>query len=229
MRIEQFKWLLFDADETLFRFDAFAGLQRMFTSYNVQFTEADFQQYQLLNKPLWAKYQDGEVDAVTLQHQRFTVWADKLACTTQELNEGFLSAMADICQPLPGAVELLDAVSPYVSMGIITNGFTQLQQTRLNKTGLNKYFKHVVVSEEVGVAKPNIAIFEYARELLGNASPQEIMMIGDNLVSDIQGGINAGMKTCWLNHQNAVNGNINPTFQVNHLAQLQQWLFSPRK
>ncbi|MDK7347883.1 HAD-IA family hydrolase, partial [Bifidobacterium dentium] len=72
-----------------------------------------------------------------------------------ELNDAFMNAMAEICAPLPGAVSLLNALQGKVRMGIITNGFSALQQVRLERTGLRDYFDLLVISEEVGVAKPN--------------------------------------------------------------------------
>jgi hypothetical protein len=71
-------WIFFDADETLFTFDSFGGLQRMFLDYSVTFTAEDFQDYQAVNKPLWVDYQNGAITALQLQHQRFDVWAERL-------------------------------------------------------------------------------------------------------------------------------------------------------
>ncbi|WP_394129262.1 pyrimidine 5'-nucleotidase [Shewanella maritima] len=227
MRVNQFQWVLFDADETLFHFDAYAGLRLMFSKYNVQFSQDDFEQYQKVNKPLWHEYQNGTIDANTLQTTRFNAWAKKLNCSTEELNSGFLTAMADICQPLPGAREMVDAISDKVNLGIITNGFTQLQSIRLERTGFMNDFEHVVISEQVGVAKPDKAIFEHSLALMGKPDPKKVLMVGDNIDSDILGGNNAGMHTCWLNHdQQPVPDEIKPTHHVASLSELTQWLLS---
>ena len=155
-------WIFFDADETLFTFDSFGGLQRMFLDYSVTFTAEDFQDYQAVNKPLWVDYQNGAITALQLQHQRFDVWAERLKVSPGTLNDAFLNAMADICAPLPGAVSLLNALKGKVKLGIITNGFTALQQIRLERTGLRDHFDALVISEEVGVPKPDPRIFDYA-------------------------------------------------------------------
>ena len=144
-------WILFDADETLFTFDAFGGLQRMFLDYSVTFTAEDFQDYQAINKPLWVDYQNGAISALQLQHQRFEGWSERLSVPAGDLNAAFLNAMAEICVPLPGAVSLLNALKDKVKIGIITNGFTALQQIRLERTGLRDYFDLLVISEQVGV------------------------------------------------------------------------------
>lgn len=223
--LKDWDWILFDADDTLFHFDAFAGLQRLFQQYDVQFSRADYDDYQAINKPLWVDYQNGAISALQLQHQRFESWAAKLDVTAQDLNSGFLSAMAEICTPLPGAVELLNALKGKVKMGIITNGFTALQQARLERTGFLGVFDLLVISEQVGCAKPHPAIFEYALTRMGNPARERVLMVGDNPDSDILGGINAGLATCWLNADGrAQPEGINPTWQVTSLKALQDKL-----
>ena len=195
----QYEWILFDADETLFHFDAYAGLQRMFANFDVDFSREDFAQYQHINKPLWVEYQDGKISARHLQETRFTGWAKTLSVTPRHLNDAFLQSMADICRLLPGAQALLDSLLGKVKLGIITNGFTALQTIRLERTGLIDHFDLLVISEEVGVAKPDAAIFEHAFDRMQRPEKHKIMMVGDNPHSDILGGINAGIHTCWYN------------------------------
>ncbi|AIN16889.1 noncanonical pyrimidine nucleotidase, YjjG family [Yersinia rochesterensis] len=223
----KYQWILFDADETLFHFDAYQGLKLMFSRFNVDFSAQDFDHYQLVNKPLWVDYQDGKISAAELQSTRFEMWAEKLGVTANRLNSDFLIAMADICALLPGARELVDALSGKVNMGIITNGFTELQTIRLERTGLKDVFSPLIISEQVGAAKPDVAIFEHAFNLMNNPAKEDILMVGDNLHSDIQGGINAGIDTCWLNIHGAVaDENIAPRYQVSSLAELQKLLLA---
>ncbi|WP_455812401.1 pyrimidine 5'-nucleotidase [Pseudomonas graminis] len=223
--LKDWDWILFDADDTLFHFDAFAGLQRLFQQYDVQFSRADYDDYQAINKPLWVDYQNGAISALQLQHQRFESWAAKLDVTPQDLNSGFLNAMAEICTPLAGAVDLLNALKGRVKMGIITNGFTALQQARLERTGFLGVFDLLVISEQVGYAKPHPAIFDYALNQMGNPPRERVLMVGDNPDSDILGGINAGFATCWLDVDGrAQPEGINPTWQVTSLKELQDKL-----
>lgn len=218
-------WILFDADETLFTFDAFGGLQRMFLDYSVTFTAEDFQDYQAINKPLWVDYQNGAISALQLQHQRFEGWSERLSVPAGDLNAAFLNAMAEICVPLPGAVSLLNALKDKVKIGIITNGFTALQQIRLERTGLRDYFDLLVISEQVGVAKPDRKIFDYTFEQMGQPPRDRVLMVGDTAESDILGGINAGIATCWLNaHGRSLPEGIMPTWEVTTLSELEQLL-----
>ena len=221
----KYQWILFDADETLFHFDAFRGLQLMFSRHNITFTNTDFEQYEAINKPLWVDYQNGIISASELQNIRFETWATALSLSTEQLNHDFLMAMADICTPLAGAKSLLEALSQHAKLGIITNGFTALQEIRLQRTGFTNFFDVLIISEQVGVAKPDTQIFDYACQKMNMTQRQQILMVGDNPHSDILGGINAGMDTCWLNiEQKPQPIGITPTYTVSSLAELQTLL-----
>ena len=219
--MNQYDWILFDADETLFHFDAFAGLQRMFAGFGVTFTQDDFAHYQTINQPLWVDYQNGIINAQQLQINRFATWAARLEVLPQDLNHAFMNAMADICAPMDGVVEAIDALHGHVKLGIITNGFTQLQQIRLERTGLQQHFDALVISEQVGVAKPDRAIFDYALQLMDNPPRERVLMVGDTPESDILGGINAGFDTCWLDHgHKTLPTHIAPTYQISSMQNL---------
>lgn len=120
------------------------------------------------------------------------------------------------------AVSLLNAIRGKAKIGIITNGFTSLQQIRLERTGLRDYFDLLVISEEVGVAKPDPKIFDYALAQAGNPDRDRVLMVGDTAASDILGGINAGLSTCWLNaHHREQPEGIEPTWTVSSLHELE--------
>ncbi|MDD1782994.1 pyrimidine 5'-nucleotidase [Enterovibrio sp. ZSDZ35] len=221
----QYDWILFDADETLFSFDAYAGLKAMFSSLSVDFTPEDFAEYQLVNKPLWIQYQDGEITAKQLQEDRFNVWSERLSISPAELNRLFLDAMADVCQPLEGVKDIVPELAQKAKLGIITNGFVQLQQVRLERTGMADFFDLVVISEEVGVAKPDAAIFEHTLSLAGHPEKSRVLMVGDNAASDVLGGNNAGIDTCWLNvDAKPLPDGVVPTFTVTSWAEMRKAL-----
>ena len=221
----KYSYVLFDADETLFRFDILAGMTRMFKAYDIQFTKDDYVHYQKTNKQLWVDYQNGTISADYLQVTRFNEWSEKLNVPAKELNDAFLDSMAQICEPLPGAVELLNKLKPHAKLGIITNGFARLQTVRLEHTGLKNMFEWLVISELVGIAKPNKAIFEHTFELMGNPDKSQILMVGDTASSDVLGGNNVGIDTCWLQHPGEqVPEGITPTYTITTLDQLQSIL-----
>lgn len=224
--MKNYDWILFDADNTLFHFDAFRGLQLMFSQFGVNFTEQDYHDYESINQPLWVKYQNGEITAHQLQHQRFCSWADKLQVQSLDLNHAFLTAMTDISKPLDGAISLIHSLKGKVKLGIITNGFSELlQYTRLERTGFKEHIDLLVMSEKVGVAKPHRDIFEHALTAMGNPDRKQVLMVGDNPESDILGGINVGVHTCWLNAENKpMPKGIVPHYQVFSLADLEKLL-----
>ena len=225
-----YDWVLFDADETLFEFDSFRGLRLMFSDFGVDFTRDDYERYQAVNKPLWTAYQDGSVTAAEVKTRRFESWAERLGRRPQELNSAFLAAMAEICAPLEGAESLLRSLRGAVRVGVITNGFTDLQELRLSRTGLRGYVDVLVVSEEVGAAKPDRRIFDRAHALMGAPRRERVLMVGDNPHADVRGGLDAGYHACWLNRagQNSPAG-IVPTFEVNSLAELERRLHAARE
>jgi 5'-nucleotidase len=235
---KNYKWILFDADETLFNFDSLTGLKHMFKKFGVDFTEDDFAVYQKLNKQLWTELQNGLINQKELQARRFHLWAEKLTSdrllkdptaapvTTEELNNAYLDSMAITSSPLDGAVNLLNALRGKVKLGIITNGFARLQEARLNHLGLRDYFDLLVISEVVGCAKPHKEIFDYTfSQIGGEVSQADVLMVGDTLESDILGGMNAGIDTFWLNaQQKTAPDHISPTYQASSLKEIENFL-----
>lgn len=216
-----YQWVIFDADETLFHFDAAKGMSLMFERMGVPFSEQDYRDYQAQNQPLWTALQNGDITPEQLKHQRFAAWAERLNTSTQALNSAFFVAMADICQFLPGAQTLLERLHGRVNMAIITNGFTELQSMRLEKLNISRYFEPIIISEQVGVAKPDKAIFDAAWQQMGQPDKREVLMVGDNIQADIYGGQQAGFDTCWLNRDSKEKPeHITPTFEIDHLDSL---------
>lgn len=215
------EWVLFDADETLFSFDAHAGLRHVYAQYGIEFSDQDYAHYQQTNLPLWQAYQDGKIDAQTLQVNRFQSWGDKLNVSPHQLNQAFLDAMAEVCIPLPYVADLLHTLAPHLRLGIITNGFTQLQQPRLARHNMQQHFDLLVVSDQVGAAKPSPKIFKYALDKMGGVPPERVLMVGDNPIADVQGGQQAGMQTCWYNpYQKVLPEGITPNLEVTCYSQL---------
>lgn len=229
MTLNQYDWLLFDADETLFSFDAFAGLQHLFKRYGVAFDQQHYQAYQQLNQPLWEAYQAGTIDAKQLQRRRFAPWAAELGVSADELNSGFMAAMAELCQPLDGARQLLEKARSTAKVGIVTNGFTELQEARLKQTGLRELVDLVVISEQVGVAKPHPDIFGHALEKMQQKDRQRVLMTGDNPHSDVLGAQRSGLHACWLNaHGKAYPLAERPHYEVRSLPELEAILLSSK-
>lgn len=217
----KYEYILFDADETLFSFDNFKGIKRLMAGYGYEFSSSDYAEYQTKNKALWAQYQNHIIDAEHLQLERFSKLAALANISAKQLNNEFLDVMVDICEPLPGAINLLNYLKGRASLSIITNGLIRMQHKRIAHTGLDGFFDCLVISEEFGKPKPHISIFEHTFALLENPDKSKILMVGDTLSSDILGGQNAGIDTCWLQHEGINNDtDILPTYTIKHLDEL---------
>ena len=217
----RYNWVLFDADETLFSFNSYLGLTAMLKRYGIDFTPEDYDAFQAVNKLLWVAYQNNEITAEDIQMRRFAKLAEQTGVHQIQLNQELMAEMAKVSKPLDGVMEMLETLYPEVKMGIITNGFTELQQQRLQNTQTEKFFEIVVVSEQIGVAKPDRKVFDYAFSQMDKLDKTKILMVGDTLASDILGGYNSGIDTCWFNHANLVNDTkIQPTYEIKDIREL---------
>lgn len=217
----RYNWVLFDADETLFSFNSYLGLTAMLKRYGIHFTHEDYDAFQAVNKLLWVAYQNNEITAEDIQMRRFAKLSKQTGVHQIQLNQELMAEMAKVSKPLDGVMEMLEALYPEVKMGIITNGFTELQQQRLQNTQTEKFFDIVVVSEQIGVAKPDRKVFDYAFSLMDDLDKTKILMVGDTLASDILGGYNSGIDTCWFNHTNMANDTkIQPTYEIKNMHEL---------
>ncbi len=225
-----YEWIIFDADETLFHWDDFCGLQHTFEQYGVEFTQEDYLEYKKINEPLWVQHQNGNLSHEQIHTIRFQSWGDKLGIPPLEINERFIKSMGESIRLLDGASDLIHALKEKVKLAIISNGFFELQKKRLHKTGLSPHFEHLVVSETLGIAKPDPRIFDHALELMGNPDRDQVLMVGDNLHSDILGAHNAGVHSCWLNvHQKTAPKEIRPHYEVSSLVELEEILLNSHR
>ena len=202
----RYNWVLFDADETLFSFNSYLGLTAMLKRYGIDFTREDYDAFQAVNKLLWVAYQNNEITAEDIQMRRFAKLSKQTGVNQIQLNQELMAEMAKVSKPLDGVMEMLEALYPEVKMGIITN---------------ERFFEMVVVSEQIGVAKPDRKVFDYAFSLMDDLDKTKILMVGDTLASDILGGYNSGIDTCWFNHANLVNDTkIQPTYEIKDIREL---------
>lgn len=218
-----YDWVVFDADETLFSFDAEAGLKMLFDRHQLRFDDDVLAEFKEVNAPLWQGFQKGDLLAKDIKQKRFIPWESGFGKPSEAINLEFMQCMAEISETIDGTHRLLETLHGNTRMGIITNGFVELQQERLKKTQTDKYFDFLVVSEEVGLAKPDPQIFHHTQKLhIDESLPKErILMVGDNPHSDILGGINAGWHTCWFKrHDNTVSNDIAANHTITHLDEL---------
>lgn len=220
---------MFDADGTLFDFDQAAAhaLKATFFQYELPYEPQYIERYLEINRSLWALFEKGQIEAAELKSLRFARLLESLnrKADPSQMNEDYLGHLADGSMLLKGAKELVEELHGKVKMMLITNGFQKVQRPRLERSGIENYFESVVVSDEVGVAKPDPQIFEHSFSTMGNPSKEDVLIIGDSLSSDIKGGNNYGIDTCWYNPQHKQRPDQMPiTHEVKNLAQIPQLL-----
>jgi YjjG family noncanonical pyrimidine nucleotidase len=207
--------LLLDLDHTLLDSDASEALafEHALASAGVADPARHLTAYQEINLALWKQVELGELAVERLRNARFARFVEVtgLAAAPAALADAFAHGLGAYGELYPGARELLDALAdaPGVSLALVTNGISDIVRARIKRLDLARYFRTVVISSELGTAKPAPAIFEAALAGLGSPPRTSALVVGDNLGSDIQGGRNAGIATCWYNpHRRAGGGDL---------------------
>lgn len=219
-----YKWLLFDIDGTLFDYVKAEenALQKSFEQTGISFEARFLPAYRTINDQLWREFERGQINQQVLKTRRFELLFETLEvdCDPQEFSVTYLANLAGGTFLMAGAAETVKSLSQKFNLAIITNGLTDVQRPRLANSVINRYIKALIISEEVGAAKPDPQIFDIAFERMNHPAKREVLIIGDSLSSDIQGGYNYGIDTCWFNPTGKVNGQVTATFEIQALPEL---------
>jgi putative hydrolase of the HAD superfamily len=221
------QFIYFDLDDTLMDFSN-ASLQafiRLMDHYDLPNDKRCFEVYQSGNHQTWIELEQNLISSHELRSLRFERflasmnWVDK--ADAFEMNATYISFLINESNLLTGAMHLLNFFKNKIPMGILTNGLKEAQRPRLLKTGISHFFDHIIVSDEIGISKPNQQIFELAKKTLGNIPTENILLVGDNPISDIEGAQKFGFKTIWFNSkQKELPHQIQPTLTVSKLEDI---------
>ena len=199
----RYKTILLDLDHTLFDSDtseqtAFA--QTLLTAGVVE-PMRYFVAYQTINLKLWAAVERGEVLQQHVRTHRFERLLEQqdIDADPLQLADDFVAGLGANGSLYDGAREVLESLSGQASLALVTNGLSEVQRARVDRLGIGKYFDAIIISAEVGAAKPGTEIFDIVFEALGCPTKESALMVGDSLSSDMQGGTNYGIATCWYN------------------------------
>jgi len=199
--------VFFDLDNTLYdhRRAAREALAELHRRYHVADTGMTVNGFSRLffdvNQRMWLELATGGIDVTTLRAQRF---AELFALAGKPppddaaaLGREYLDIYMTVSYPLPGAEETLAALEPLVPLGLLTNGFTDIQRPKVARLGWEKYFRWVAVAEELGVYKPDVAIYEKMCAMAA-LPPADILYVGDSPVEDVIAARKAGLRTVWV-------------------------------
>ena len=232
-----YKLVLIDLDDTLFDYPKTekTAFRNTFEELGF-FVESDLEyakkeeiyeklkdRYKDVNLQLWKDLEKGAVDKDRLKVVRFEKIIEEfdLKYDPYEMSELYLKKLGEGIFPFEATEKLCEYLHSKYKVGIVTNGIKEVQYSRIENSEIAKYIDKIIISDEVGVNKPDKRIFEYAMNYFEIMDKSEVIMIGDSLGADIKGGQNAGIDTCWVNLRNNVNDTgIVPKYEVDKLEKL---------
>lgn len=225
-----YEYILLDIDDTLLDFKAneresFIHVLKDFGFENaISYLPA----YQKINDRLWKEYEQGNIEKAEVLNTRFskTMKEFGIEINGEEWEKTYRSYLNEGTQMIEDAEEICQWLKSKYRLFVISNGVSQTQAKRLKASGLDKYFEQIFVSEEVGAQKPSMEFFAYVEKHIQGFDKSRALIVGDSYSSDIQGGLNAGIDTCWF-----IRGNINEqekgdksTYRISGLKQLKDIL-----
>lgn len=221
--------IFFDLDHTLWDFEKNSALafETVFKMQDLEVNMNDFLSFYVpINREYWERYRKDKVTQKELRYGRLKDTFDLMEFSIEDekiglLSEQYIHYLPKYNHLFEGTIEILEYLMPKYNLHIITNGFAEIQENKLNNSYITHYFKSITNSEMAGVKKPNHKIFEYALDL-AKAKKENSIMIGDCIEADVQGALDAGLDAILFNENNTlVADNIK---QVHHLLELKKYL-----
>jgi 2-haloacid dehalogenase len=219
-----FEYLFLDLDDTILDFHKaeHIAIGRVMQEFGVEPTEERRARYSQINKWHWHQLELKKMTRDQVLEGRFAVFFEELGITVDKfavarLYEEYLSQGHWF---MPGAEEAVEALSKKYKLYLASNGTASVQKGRMTSANLYRFFEKVFVSQEIGHTKPSKAYFDACFARIPDFDPEKAIIVGDSLSSDIQGGINAGIKTVWINPVHKPCGDIKPDYELEALHQL---------
>ncbi len=224
-----YEFLLLDMDDTILDFKKAeqVALEKTLRAFGLEPTQEVCARYSAINQSYWEMLERKEVTREALKVRRF---ADLFAEFAIDADSGlcarrYVENLAQGHYFLPGAQEAVARLAKKYKLYMVSNGNTDVQQSRLASAGIEKYFQKVFISGQVGVDKPDKVFFDRCFAQIPDLDKAKTMIVGDSLTSDIQGGINAGIATCWVNaNKKPARKDIPADYEIEALSQLEALL-----
>ena len=224
-----YQWILFDADNTLLDFTRSErdALRLALAQVGIVLEETHHQLYHRINKACWESFEHGQLSKEDLRTRRFQLFFKEIGLEADEnhFSESYLGYLGQTEHLIEGAMHTLEVLKENYGLGLVTNGLKEVQRPRLARARIDGFFQAVVVSDEIGYAKPDSAFFEFTFGQIGHPPKEAVLMVGDNLNADIRGGAEFGIHTCWYNPRQEENKlGVSPTYEVAELQKLDTFL-----
>lgn len=216
--------LYFDLDNTLLDFSASekSAILRLLSLHGIEPRSEYANIYSAINRKVWERFERGEIKRQDIYESRFVEFLAAIGknADTAKMSEDYFSLLAQGHDVIKGAKEVLEYVKKKgYAVCVTTNGVALTQHKRLRESGLEHFFDFVFISEETGYQKPDKRYFEYVINNTSEKDRKKILVIGDSITSDITGGINAGIDTCWYNPEGK-KSEVTPTFEIRNISKL---------
>lgn len=227
----KYNTIIFDADDTLFDFKKSEreAFKNTMLEFNYNYDESyHLKIYHEINAAIWREFEDGLISQKELKVERFKRFSDKLELEldAESFAKAYAKHLANQSFLYEDSIALIESLSKDYNLTIVTNGLTDIQEKRIKKSPIAKYFKNIIISEEVKVSKPDPKIFEYTLIGIKYIDKSKVLMVGDSLNSDIRGGNNFGIDTCWFNQDKVMNKtDVIPTYEISNLLELKKFLW----
>lgn len=217
--------LLFDVDNTILDFDAneAESFRKMVRDLGVTYSEEMFQRYHTINRGIWEQIEKGEIDIQSGCCKRFEILMGEYGKTVngEVWEKTYRSHLNEGVQKMPHVNSVLERLKNDFRLYVITNGVKETQYKRMRGSGLDVYFERMFISEEIGSSKPSKEFFDYVKTHISDFQPETALVIGDSLTSDIQGGICAGLDTCWITRKRGIeSAEWKPNYVIHDLSEL---------
>ena len=218
--------LFFDLDDTLldYSFDEHRAVKETLEEFGYECNEDVFELYETVQD--WPSFEFGNINAETFLSSRFSrlLKALEVESDRKKMISVFFGKILKYHKTVAGAKALIKSLyEKGYKLYLTTNGFSQVQRARLKRSGFQKYFSGVFISEEIDLRKPSKAFFDYVFNRIPESNRRKVLIIGDAQTADILGGYNAGMDTCWYN-PHGKQGKYKATYSVRTLKSIEKIL-----
>lgn len=220
-----YEFLLIDLDDTILDFKGTerVALADTLRKYGAEPTPEVVARYHVINRWHWEQLELGNLSRKQVLENRFAVLFGELGIPVDAAACGadYSESLSRSHIWLPGARQALEALQGKYRLFVASNGTASVQRSRMESAGLFEYFEDVFISQEMGADKPSPDFFSASFARIRGFDPSRAMIVGDSLTSDIQGGNNAGIATCWINPEGKpLNPEIRVDYQIRSLAEL---------